>query len=199
MFCSTCPEILKETDVTLKWCKVSNDQTMGPYHRHRGQCGNIRALCERWYLMHFVVMVYSGTSVGVHPVLVQYHMSLATLLFPQLQLWHLHWLVFIQFLGVVHSQALPCLTEVLLQLLKHIDIMDVIEAEVVWIPVLDEVVCVCIPLSFHHSWHQLRTVCLGEHMKTCFIVMTNSTAEKCVTPVNGDIHSPETASLRTRS
>jgi hypothetical protein len=32
-------------------------------------------------------------------------------------------------------------------------------------------------------------VCLGEHVKTFFIVVTDNTAKKCVSPGNGDIHS----------
>lgn len=68
--------------------------------------------------------------------------------------------------------------------------LDVYEADVLRIPVLDDLFCLCITWSFDHSWGLLRrTVFLGEHMKTLFIVMTNNSAEKCVTPGNGDIHS----------
>jgi hypothetical protein len=70
--------------------------------------------------------VLRGPLVWIVPILVRYHVSFSTDVIPQLQLWHLHWLMSIQSVGDLHSQVLrcytSCLTETLLQSLKHINV-----------------------------------------------------------------------------
>jgi hypothetical protein len=48
--------------------------------------------------------VFRGPSVGIVPILVRYRVSFSMALVPQLQLWHLHWLVTVQSMGDLHSQ-----------------------------------------------------------------------------------------------
>jgi hypothetical protein len=53
--------------------------------------------------------VFVGPSVEIVAVLVRHRMSFSTALVPQLQLWHLIRLVFVQSLGYLYSQVLQVL------------------------------------------------------------------------------------------
>jgi hypothetical protein len=48
--------------------------------------------------------LFRGSSVGTVQILVRYCVSFSTTLVPQLQLWHLHWLVSVQSAGYMHSR-----------------------------------------------------------------------------------------------
>jgi hypothetical protein len=44
-------------------------------------------------------------SVEIVQISMRRHVSFSTALVPQLQLWHLHWLVFVEFVGGLHSRV----------------------------------------------------------------------------------------------
>jgi hypothetical protein len=71
-------------------------------HKHQ-VFGNRRAFCQYWYESNCQVELWQ-TSLGALPILVQHHVRFSMVLIPQLQLRHLHWLVFVWSVGDLHSQ-----------------------------------------------------------------------------------------------
>jgi len=128
------------------------------FNRCRGQCcWNECVLRKKWYGCKAVLR---GILVEAFLILMRYRVNFLTDVIPQLQFWHILWLVFIQSVGKVHWQVQRTLqsrdTEGLLQSSG-------------WrrprngsanIHAFCSNHSVCIPWSFGHNWALPRTKCI---------------------------------------